>query len=186
MFAGLEIPDEGAIYIGKEMFADGARREITREGRRLRGRLGFVPQQYTLFPHMTLAQNVALGPTRVLNLPKSDVRKIVEEVLNKVGLGAKLDSYPAQLSGGQRQRGAIARELAMRREVLIFDEPTSALDPELSAEVSEVMRKLALDGLTMVVVTHDMEFAERFASRIASMKDGKLISVIPNPKSASI
>jgi ABC-type polar amino acid transport system ATPase subunit len=181
LFAGLEQPDEGIIYVGNEILASGgdARGKTGRERRRLRSRLGFVPQQYTLFPHLTLAQNVALGPLRVHKLSKKEARTTMMAVLERVGLGDKLDSYPAQLSGGQRQRGAIARELAMQREVIIFDEPTSALDPELSGEVREVMRQLALDGLTMVVVTHEMEFAKRFADRIAVMNQGRLVSIRP-------
>jgi ABC-type polar amino acid transport system ATPase subunit len=179
LFAGLEHPDEGTIYVGDEALAGGddANRKSDRERRRIRGRLGFVPQQYTLFPHLTLAQNVELGLLRVRKVSKSDARSAARTVLERVGLGDKLGSYPAQLSGGQRQRGAIARELAMQREVLIFDEPTSALDPELRTEVLEVMRKLAIDGLTMVVVTHEMEFARRFADRIAVMNQGRLVAI---------
>ena len=171
LFAGLEVPDEGEIYVGNDLVARG------RDGGRVTGRLGFVPQQYSLFPHLTLAQNVSLGPIRVRKMSKAAAVAATEAVLAKVGLQDKLSSYPGQLSGGQRQRGAIARELAMQREVLIFDEPTSALDPDLSTEVLEVMRQLAKEGMTMVVVTHEMGFAKRFADRVAAMNQGKLISL---------
>jgi len=175
LFAGLESPNQGVVYVGHEVLADASRpRKNDRQRRRIRAKLGFVPQQYTLFPHLTLAQNIALGPQRVLKLSSDQVKKSVSVVLARVGLADKYDSYPAQMSGGQRQRGAIARELAMQREVIIFDEPTSALDPDLSAEVREVMRQLASDGLTMVVVTHEMDFAKKFSDRIAVMKGGEL------------
>jgi ABC-type polar amino acid transport system ATPase subunit len=178
LFAGLEDPDEGTVFIGPNVLADARHaRKSDRERRRIRSGLGFVPQQYTLFPHLTLAQNIALGPLRVRGMPKADVDKIVVAVLSRVGLREKIDAYPGQFSGGQRQRGAIARELAMQREILIFDEPTSALDPELSAEVCEVMSQLAADGLTMVVVTHEMDFARKFSDRVAIMESGRLTGI---------
>lgn len=177
LFAGLEHPDAGTIYVGNEILADSKGPRSDSERRRVRNRLGFVPQQYTLFPHLTLTQNVQLGLIRVKKLDKSAARSAAEDVLRRVGLLDKAGAYPAQMSGGQRQRGAIARELAMQRDVLIFDEPTSALDPDLRAEVLEVMRQLAIDGMTMVLVTHEMDFARMFADRIAVMRAGTLEQV---------
>jgi len=133
LFVGLEYPDEGTIYVAGQVLAcgDGTVAKSERERRRIRSRLGFVPQQYTLFPHMTLSQNVELRLRRVRKLSRGEGREIAKAVLNRVGLSDKVHAYPGQLSGGQRQRGAIARELAMQRDVLIFDEPTSALDLDL-------------------------------------------------------
>jgi len=179
LFVGLEYPDEGTIYVAGQVLAcgDGTVAKSERERRRIRRRLGFVPQQYTLFPHMTLSQNVELRLRRVRKLSRGEGREIAKAVLNRVGLSDKVHAYPGQLSGGQRQRGTIARELAMQRDVLIFDEPTSALDLDLRTGVLEVVRQLATDGLTMVVVTHEMDFAQRFADRVAVMDQGRLAAV---------
>jgi polar amino acid transport system ATP-binding protein len=123
---------------------------------KLRAEIGFVFQQFNLYPHMTALENVSLAPTKVRKISKQEAMEAGTQVLEKVGLGDKIDSYPAQLSGGQQQRVAIARGLCMRPKIMLFDEPTSALDPEMINEVLEVMRDLALEGMTMVVVTHEM------------------------------
>jgi ABC-type polar amino acid transport system ATPase subunit len=150
-----------------------------REIERTRSRVGMVFQSYNLFPHMTVLQNVSVGPIKVL---KEDMKESLErarELLDKVGLGAKFDAYPQELSGGQQQRVAIARALAMRPKAMLFDEVTSALDPELVGEVLKVMRELAADGMTMIVVTHEMAFARNVAHRVVFMADGQIIEEGP-------
>ena len=137
--------------------------------------MGMVFQHFTLFPQLTLRQNVELAPLRVLHLPRATVHAQAEAVLERVGLGSKLDSFPAKLSGGQQQRGAIARELAMGRRVMLFDEVTSALDPELVSEVLQVLQELAGSGMTMVVVTYEMSFASSVAHRVVFMDAGRII-----------
>jgi ABC-type polar amino acid transport system ATPase subunit len=156
--------------------------------RQLRAEIGFVFQQFNLYPHMTALENVSLAPTKVRKIGKQEAVEAGKQVLEKVGLGDKMDSYPAQLSGGQQQRVAIARGLCMRPKIMLFDEPTSALDPEMINEVLEVMRNLAGEGMTMVVVTHEMGFAREVAHRVAIMDVGQLIEIAPpdeffsNPK----
>jgi polar amino acid transport system ATP-binding protein len=156
---------------------------------RLRAEIGFVFQQFNLYPHMTALGNVALAPMKVRKLPKKEAEERGREVLEKVGLADKINHYPAQLSGGQQQRVAIARGLCMRPKIMLFDEPTSALDPEMINEVLEVMRNLAREGMTMIVVTHEMGFAREVSHRVAFMDFGELIEVAPpkeffaNPKS---
>ena len=140
-----------------------------------RSRIGMVFQRFNLFGHMTALDNVIEAPVRVLKTPKAKAIAEARELLERVGLGEKLDSYPAQLSGGQQQRVAIARALAMHPGLMLFDEPTSALDPELVGDVLEVMRQLAHDGMTMIVVTHEMGFAREVADRVLMMDDGKII-----------
>jgi polar amino acid transport system ATP-binding protein len=142
---------------------------------RLRQRIGMVFQSFNLFPHKTALENVTLGPEKVQGIPESEAKKQGRELLDEVGLGNQADSYPNQLSGGQQQRVAIARALAMDPNVMLFDEVTSALDPELVGEVLEVMRRLADEGMTMLVVTHEMGFAREVGDRIVLMSEGRVI-----------
>ena len=134
--------------------------------------MGMVFQRFNLFPHKTALQNVMLAPMTVKHVPEKDAREKAVKLLEQVGLGDKLDAYPAKLSGGQQQRVAIARALAMEPKIMLFDEPTSALDPELVGDVLAVMKKLAEDGMTMLVVTHEMGFAREVADRVVFMYDG--------------
>jgi ABC-type polar amino acid transport system ATPase subunit len=142
---------------------------------RLRAEIGFVFQQFNLYPHMTALQNITLATKVVRKMKKGEAEALGREILGKVGIPDKADSYPAQLSGGQQQRVAIARGLAMRPKIMLFDEPTSALDPEMINEVLDVMGKLAHEGMTMVVVTHEMGFAREVAHRVIFMDEGRLI-----------
>jgi polar amino acid transport system ATP-binding protein len=146
---------------------------------RLRQRVGMVFQHFNLFPHKTALQNVTLAPVRVRGLSKSAARERGEDLLEEVGLGDQMDSFPAELSGGQKQRVAIARALAMDPNVMLFDEVTSALDPELVGEVLEVMRGLAEEGMTMLVVTHEMGFAREVGDRVVLMSDGRIVEMGP-------
>ena len=141
----------------------------------LRADIGFIFQQFHLYPHMTALENVMLAPVKVKNISKAEARNICMEKLERVGLGEKADSYPAQLSGGQQQRVAIARGLAMSPKIMLFDEPTSALDPEMIGEVLDVMIQLTSEGMTMGVVTHEMGFARQVADRVVFMDEGKLV-----------
>ncbi|WP_322762234.1 amino acid ABC transporter ATP-binding protein [Frankia sp. Cr2] len=166
----LETVDAGQIMI------DGER--LPEEGRalaRLRAEVGMVFQSFNLFAHKTALENVTLGPIKVKGIPREAAERQGRELLDRVGIGEKAGSYPAHLSGGQQQRVAIARALAMDPKVILFDEPTSALDPEYIAEVLDVMTELAGDGMTMVVVTHEMGFARRAAHRIVFMADGRIL-----------
>ncbi len=155
----------------------------------LRAEIGFVFQQFNLYPNMTALGNVTLAPAKVRKLEKKEAEKLGREVLERVGLGDKVDSYPAQLSGGQQQRVAIARGLCMHPKIMLFDEPTSALDPEMINEVLDVMVNLAKEGMTMIVVTHEMGFAREVAKRILFMDEGQIVEIAPpdeffaNPKS---
>ncbi len=142
---------------------------------RLRQQIGMVFQSFNLFPHKTALQNVSLAPTKVRGVDEADARRRAEELLEQVGLAGQADSYPNQLSGGQQQRVAIARALAMDPRVMLFDEVTSALDPELVGEVLGVMRTLADEGMTMMVVTHEMGFAREVGDRIVLMSDGRVV-----------
>lgn len=137
--------------------------------------LGMVFQRFNLFPHMTVLQNVMEAPITVKNIPKEEAEKVAVELLKKVGLEEKRNEYPSRLSGGQQQRVAIARALAMKPKIMLFDEPTSALDPELVGEVLEVMKGLAREGMTMIVVTHEMGFAREVANRVIFMDRGEII-----------
>ncbi|HEU5156209.1 MAG TPA: amino acid ABC transporter ATP-binding protein [Streptosporangiaceae bacterium] len=148
----------------------------------VRRRIGMVFQQFNLFPHLSAQDNVAIAPRKVLRRPKHEAARIAREHLGRVGLGDRAGAYPAQLSGGQQQRVAIARALAMGPAVMLFDEPTSALDPELVGDVLGVMRKLALDGMTMLVVTHEMSFARDVADRVVFMDDGVIVEQGPPAK----
>jgi polar amino acid transport system ATP-binding protein len=140
-----------------------------------RAEIGMVFQRFNLFPHMTALENIMEAPVRVRRTPETDARPTAEALLERVGLAAKRDAYPAQLSGGQQQRVAIARALAMRPALMLFDEPTSALDPEMIGEVLDVMEELAHEGMTMVVVSHEMGFAREAADRVAFMDDGVIL-----------
>lgn len=164
---GLEPTQSGRVRLGNETVAYGGK-NLTQ----LRQRIGMVFQSYELFPHMTVLDNVLLAPTKVQKRPKAEVQQEAEALLDRVGLLAKKNSYPRELSGGQKQRVAIARALAMDPEVILFDEPTSALDPEMVGEVLSVMQKLAQEGLTMLVVTHEMSFARAVASNVVFMDQG--------------
>ncbi|MEV6841519.1 amino acid ABC transporter ATP-binding protein [Streptomyces sp. NPDC051133] len=152
------------------------------EGRalaRLRADVGMVFQSFNLFGHLTVLQNLMLAPVRVRGVSKADARERARELLARVGLADKGDSYPAQLSGGQQQRVAIARALAMDPKLLLFDEPTSALDPEMIQEVLEVLVELASEGMTMIVVTHEMGFAQQAADRVVFMDGGRILEIAP-------
>ncbi|AUH70369.1 MULTISPECIES: amino acid ABC transporter ATP-binding protein [Gordonia] len=166
----LEPIDSGEIRVEGEL--------LPAEGRdlaRLRADVGMVFQSFNLFSHKTILDNVTLGPIKVRKASKADARKRAEELLDRVGIAAQKDKYPAQLSGGQQQRVAIARSLAMDPKVILFDEPTSALDPEMVSEVLDVMVALAKEGMTMVVVTHEMGFARKAADRVIFMADGQIV-----------
>ncbi|GAU08101.1 amino acid ABC transporter ATP-binding protein [Desulfoplanes formicivorans] len=141
----------------------------------VRAEAGMVFQQFNLFPHMTVLKNVTLGPIKVRKMGRAEARTLGTKLLAKVGLGDKADVYPDQLSGGQKQRVAIARSLAMNPKLILFDEPTSALDPELVGEVLDVMKDLAKEGMTMIVVTHEMNFAKDVADRVIFMDDGRVV-----------
>ncbi|MCB5164626.1 amino acid ABC transporter ATP-binding protein [Streptomyces bambusae] len=166
----LETVDSGTITI------DG--RELPSEGRalaRLRSDVGMVFQSFNLFAHKTVLENVVLGQVKVRRTDKATAERKARDLLDRVGVGSQADKYPAQLSGGQQQRVAIARALAMDPKVMLFDEPTSALDPEMINEVLEVMQQLAREGMTMVVVTHEMGFARSAADRVVFMADGRIV-----------
>ncbi|MGO2667899.1 MAG: amino acid ABC transporter ATP-binding protein, partial [Microbacterium gubbeenense] len=153
-------------------------KELPKEGRELatlRAEVGMVFQSFNLFSHLTILENVTLGPIKVLKLSKADAEKEARQLLDRVGIGHQADKLPAQLSGGQQQRVAIARSLAMHPKVMLFDEPTSALDPEMINEVLDVMVDLAKEGMTMVVVTHEMGFARKAADRVVFMADGEIV-----------
>jgi polar amino acid transport system ATP-binding protein len=141
----------------------------------LRAEVGMVFQQFNLYPHMTALRNVSLAPIKVRKMSRRDTERLAIDLLKKVGIPEKAQAYPAQLSGGQQQRVAIARALAMQPKIMLFDEPTSALDPEMINEVLEVMVRLAQEGMTMIVVTHEMGFAKRVAHRIVFMDEGQIV-----------
>ncbi len=141
----------------------------------IRSEVGMVFQQFNLFPHLTAIQNITLAPMWVRKWPKEKAEKVARELLERVGIPEQADKYPAQLSGGQQQRVAIARALAMQPKIMLFDEPTSALDPEMIKEVLDVMKELALSGMTMIVVTHEMGFAREVADRMVFFDDGTIV-----------
>ena len=166
----LEEPTEGHIYIDGMDLMD-KKTDINK----IRERVGMVFQHFNLFPNMTVLENLTLSPTMVKKESKEEAEKYALYLLEKVGLSDKANSYPTQLSGGQKQRIAIARALAMKPEVILFDEPTSALDPEMIKEVLDVMRDLAKEGMTMLIVTHEMGFAKNVGNRILFMDNGEII-----------
>ena len=163
----LETPTSGTVIVDGHDIMD-PRTDINY----VRTEAGMVFQQFNLFPHMSVLENVTLGPLKVRKIKPEDARHLGYDLLAKVGLAAKAENYPDQLSGGQKQRVAIARALALQPKVILFDEPTSALDPELVGEVLEVMKKLAAEGMTMVVVTHEMGFAREVADRVIFIDQG--------------
>jgi len=172
----LEVPDAGTIQIGDlSMSFSGNHRHRTRDVTNFRKRTGMVFQGYHLFPHKTAVENVMEGPIVVQKQNKKEARERALALLEKVGLAEHAEKYPYQLSGGQEQRVGIARAMAMNPDVLLFDEPTSALDPELVGEVLNVMKDLAEEGMTMVVVTHEMAFAREVANQVIFMDGGKII-----------
>ncbi len=166
----LEIPTEGEIFFDGVNIAD-PRTNINLH----RQKMGMVFQHFNLFPNMTILKNMTIAPMKLLKKPKAEAEKYAMELLEKVGLADRANAYPSQLSGGQKQRVAIVRALCMMPEVLLFDEPTSALDPEMVGEVLEVMKSLAGDGMTMVVVTHEMGFAREVADRVIFMDEGVIV-----------
>ena len=179
----LEQPSDGEIYFGGEC--------ITAKGcdvNRVRQKMGMVFQHFNLFPHKSILENIALAPIKLKLKTREEAEARARELLEMVGLPDKADAYPAQLSGGQKQRVAIARALAMEPEVMLFDEPTSALDPEMVGEVLALMKSLAEEGMTMIVVTHEMGFAREVADKILFIADGKIAEEAPpkeffeNPK----
>ena len=166
----LEEPTEGHIYIdGMDLM------DKNTDINKIRERVGMVFQHFNLFPNMTVLENLTLSPTMVKKESKEEAEKYALYLLEKVGLSDKANSYPTQLSGGQKQRIAIARALAMKPEVILFEEPTSALDPEMIKEVLDVMRDLAKEGMTMLIVTHEMGFAKNVGNRILFMDNGEII-----------
>lgn len=175
----LEVPDSGAVYLAGERVGvragAGGGPMSDSELARYRARIGMVFQHFALWPHLTVIDNVMAAPLHVQKRPRAEVRAEAEAMLAKVGLLDKKDAYPARLSGGQKQRVGIARALAIKPRLLLFDEPTSALDPELVGEVLVVMRALAADGMTMVVVTHEMGFARDAADRIIFLDHGRIV-----------
>ncbi|MFQ6791890.1 amino acid ABC transporter ATP-binding protein [Thomasclavelia sp.] len=181
---GLEKPESGKIYIDGQEFS-----EDNVNYRLLLRKMGFVFQHFNLFPHKTVLENLTLAQINVLNREENEAIEVAQKYLQRVGLLDKQNEYPNKLSGGQKQRVAIARALCMNPEVILFDEPTSALDPEMVIEVLEVMQELAKEGMTMVVVTHEMGFARNVGDRVVFLEDGKIIEEAPaqefftNPKS---
>lgn len=177
----LESPTGGEVTVDGEWVnrTDLKPRAFQKHINRVRTHMGMVFQHFNLFPHKTVLENILEAPTQVLHRNPEEVTAEALELLNKVGLTEKKDSYPVQLSGGQQQRVAIARALAMRPSVMLFDEVTSALDPELVGEVLLVMEGLAAEGMTMIVVTHEMGFAERVANRVVFMADGQIVEEGP-------
>ena len=176
---GLEEYQQGLLKVDGFRMPLAEERELgdTKALERIRKGVGMVFQQFNLFPHMTVLENVALAPIRVHNLPRDQAEARAQGLLERVGLGNQSLKYPAALSGGQQQRVAIARSLAMRPHIMLFDEPTSALDPEMVGEVLDVMRDLAAEGMTMMVVTHEMGFAREVADRVVYIDHGRITEV---------
>ena len=176
----LEVPTDGEILfhnidITKKSFINKQNKKEKVDINLHRQKMGMVFQHFNLFPHKTIMDNMTLAPVKVLGMNKAEAEKKAQALLDRVGLGDRAGAYPIQLSGGQKQRVAIVRALMMEPEVMLFDEPTSALDPEMVGEVLEVMKELARDGMTMVVVTHEMGFAKEVGNRVLFMADGQLL-----------
>lgn len=179
----LEEPSSGEIWFqGKQINTHETNID------RVRQKMGMVFQQFNLFPHLTILRNITLAPTLLKLMTSDEAEQKARELLERIGMPEKADSYPSQLSGGQQQRVAIVRALAMDPKVMLFDEPTSALDPEMVGEVLEVMKELAINGMTMIVVTHEMNFAKEVANRVLFMDEGVIVEQAPpkeffsNPK----
>ena len=179
----MEYPSEGTIVFDGSEITD-----LKSDINAIRRKMGMVFQHFNLFPNMTIRKNITLAPVQTKLMGKNDADELAMKLLRRVGLEEKADAYPSQLSGGQKQRIAIVRALAMNPKVILFDEPTSALDPEMVGEVLEVMKELANEGMTMVVVTHEMGFAKEVADRVLFMDEGKIVEqgppqeVFGNPK----
>nr|WP_230977080.1 amino acid ABC transporter ATP-binding protein [Proteiniclasticum sediminis] len=166
----LEVPTDGEIiFEGISLVDKKTDIDVVRQ------KMGMVFQQFNLFPHLSVLENITIGPRKLLKMTTAQANEVAMTLLKRIGLEDKVSSYPAQLSGGQKQRIAIARALAMSPDVMLFDEPTSALDPEMVGEVLDVMKKLALEGMTMVVVTHEMGFAREIADRVLFMDEGLIV-----------
>ena len=182
---GLEKPEKGEVYIDGQLLDPSKPDYMT-----LRRRMGFVFQHFHLFPNMSVMDNLTLAQIQVMKKTKEEAEKTAADLLKRVGLLDKRDEYPSKLSGGQKQRVAIARTLCINPEVMLFDEPTSALDPEMVVEVLDVMKELAHQGMTMVIVTHEMGFAKEVATRMVFLEDGKIVEegntkeFFEHPKSA--
>ena len=168
----LEKPSKGSIILDGEDIT-GIKKEVELD--RIRMRMGMVFQQFNLFPHMTVKENVIHAPVKVKGMSKENSEELAKQLLEKVGLVEKIDAYPSSLSGGQQQRVAIARALAMKPEIMLFDEPTSALDPEMVGEVLNVMKQLAKEGMTMVIVTHETGFAKEVSDRVLFIDQGIIL-----------
>ena len=186
--AQLEKIDDGSIYICEKPIVQNGLYAEPKELRKIGLNLGFVFQNFNLFPHFSVLQNIIDAQIHVLNTPKTEAIEIARNLLSDVGLSEKENTYPCELSGGQKQRVSIARALALKPKVLLFDEPTSALDPELTGEILSVIKKLAIEKMTMIVVTHEMAFARDISDKIIFMADGVIVEqgtpkeVISNPK----
>ena len=186
--AQLETVDDGSIFVCGKPVVSGGSYASKNELRQIGLNLGFVFQNFNLFPHMSVLQNIIDAQIHVLKTPKSEAIEIARNLLADVGLSEKENAYPCELSGGQQQRVSIARSLALKPKVLLFDEPTSALDPELTGEILAVIKKLALEKMTMIVVTHEMAFARDISDKIIFMADGLIVEqgepkeLINNPK----
>ncbi len=189
----LEQINSGRLWVGGELVGYRQKGDLLhelpeREVARQRREIGMVFQRFNLFPHMTAEQNIVEAPIRVGGVKPNEARQHAQQLMDRVGLGDRLDAYPAQLSGGQQQRVAIARALAMKPKLMLFDEPTSALDPELVGEVLDVMRGLAADGMTMIVVSHEIGFAKEVADTVVFIDDGAVVeagdpaAVFENPQ----
>ena len=186
---GLNKITKGTITLGEDTFVNDGVYIKDSELRQVSKKTGMVFQHFNLFPHMTCLENITYAPIKVNGVKKEDAQNKGKELLELVGLSTKAEAYPSQLSGGQKQRIAIARGLAMNPEIMLFDEPTSALDPEITGEVLSVMKKLAAENITMVIVTHEMGFAKEVADRVVFMDNGRIIEqgnsidIYENPKS---
>lgn len=182
---GLETPDSGTVYLDDEKMDPADKSKY----RQQRNRMGFVFQHFNLFPNKTVLENCMLAQVSTLKRSQEEAKKVALDYLEKVGLLDKQDAYPNKLSGGQKQRVAIARALCMNPEIMLFDEPTSALDPEMIGEVLEVMKDLAAQGMTMIVVTHEMGFARKVGTKVVFLENGKVVeeadseTFFTNPKS---
>jgi polar amino acid transport system ATP-binding protein len=176
---GLEVADGGTIEICGKTLVEGGRMLAEAELNSLRTQVGMVFQAFNLFPHLNVLDNVTIAPRKLLGLSREHAEAVAGPLLDKVGLAEKVDAFPAALSGGQKQRVAIARALAMKPQVMLFDEPTSALDPELVGEVLQVMKDLAREGMTMMVVTHEMGFAREVADTVSVMDHGVVLESGP-------